>query len=129
MHKPKAMKWFMAVSAAALFTVAFPTLAQQAPDAPPPTGQAAEMPDDATLDTFADAFGKVMNLQQDFASQLEGVESDEEARAMQQQVQEQMVEAVQQSGMSVEEYNNVATQLDQNPKLREKVMGMVDSAH
>ncbi|WP_303903981.1 DUF4168 domain-containing protein [Thiohalomonas denitrificans] len=118
----------MAVSAATLFTVASPVLAQQAPDAPPPAGQAAETPDDATLETFSDAFGKVMNLQQDFASQLEGIESDEEARAMQQQVQKQMVEAVQQSGMSVEEYNNVATQLDQNPALREKVMGMVDSA-
>lgn len=130
MQMPKTMKWLAAVSAATLLTLTFPVTAQQAPDAPPPAaGEAAPMPDDATLEKFSVAFAEVLNLQQDFARQLEGVESDEQAREMQQQVQQDMVEAVEESGMSVEEYNDVAIQLDQNPQLREKVMGMVDMPH
>ncbi|MDX5333475.1 MAG: DUF4168 domain-containing protein [Gammaproteobacteria bacterium] len=88
-------------------------------------GAAADV-DDATLDRFVVAYADIQALQREFATELEQVESQEEAAALQQATQQKMVEAVQESGLSVPEYNTVVQALDQDPALREKVESKIE---
>jgi hypothetical protein len=78
--------------------------------------------DSKTLDQFAEAFGEVQEIRQDFSASLEGVESESKARSLQADAQEKMVTAVQDAGLTVQEYNRIAMQIQRDPELREKVM-------
>lgn len=86
-----------------------------------PQSTAAQPADDATVTSFAEAMGEVQVIQQEFSQQLQGVEDNEKARELQMKAQEQMVSAVEASGISVQDYNALASQMDQDPALREKV--------
>lgn len=105
-----------------LFTPAISN-GQAAAEAPP---SAPTQVEGAKLEKFAAAFGQVRDLQQQFARSLEQVESQEEAQSLQQQIQTKMLQAVQGNGLTVDEYNNIVSRLDQDPALRAKVMEMVD---
>ncbi|HDP89442.1 MAG TPA: DUF4168 domain-containing protein [Thioalkalivibrio sp.] len=99
-------------------------MAQPGAQSQPPAGMqqgAATNVDDATLEKFVVAYADIQELQQEFATELEQVSSQEEAAALQQETQQKMVSAVEESGLSVPEYNNVVQALDQDPALREKV--------
>lgn len=87
----------------------------------PPQGAAAQPADDATVTSFAEAMGEVQVIQQKFSEQLQGVEDNEKARELQMKAQGEMVSAVEASGISVQDYNALASRLDQDPALREKV--------
>lgn len=95
--------------------------AQQGQQAPGQGAPNMEM-DAETLDSFADAYVKVRNIQSDFADQLGNVEDREKAQSLQREAQEEMVSAVKDAGLSVQEYNQVASQMQNDPELREKVM-------
>jgi hypothetical protein len=87
----------------------------------PPQGAAAQPADDATVTSFAEAMGEVQVIQQKFSEQLQGVEDNEKARELQMKAQDEMVSAVEASGISVQDYNALASRMDQDPALREKV--------
>jgi hypothetical protein len=95
--------------------------AQQGQQAPGQGAPNMEM-DSETLDSFADAYVEVRNIQSDFADQLGSVEDREKAQELQREAQEEMVSAVEDAGLSVQEYNQVASQMQNDPELREKVM-------
>lgn len=86
-----------------------------------PQGAAAQPADDSTVTSFAEAMGEVQVIQQKFSEQLQGVEDNEKARELQMKAQGEMVSAVEASGISVQDYNALASRMDQDPALREKV--------
>ncbi|WP_440997486.1 DUF4168 domain-containing protein [Arhodomonas sp. SL1] len=88
--------------------------------------QAAEPVNDAQLERFSEAMGEIQEIRQDYSGQLEGVQDQEKARELQQQANEEMVQAVEDTGMSVEEYNNISQQLRQNPELAERLQQMME---
>jgi len=88
---------------------------------PPQSAAAAQPADDATVTSFAEAMGEVQVIQQKFSEQLQGVEDNDKARELQMKAQEEMVTAVEASGISVQDYNALASRMDQDPALREKV--------
>ena len=88
---------------------------------PPQSAVAAQPADDATVTSFAEAMGEVQVIQQKFSEQLQGVEDNDKARELQMKAQEEMVTAVEASGISVQDYNALASRMDQDPALREKV--------
>lgn len=107
----------------ALLSVPAATIAQD-PEGygqPPQNAAAAQPVDDATVANFAAAMGEVQVIQQKFSEQLQGVEDNDKARELQVKAQEEMVTAVEASGISVQDYNALASQMDQDPALREKV--------
>ncbi|MBD3620028.1 MAG: DUF4168 domain-containing protein [Chromatiales bacterium] len=113
----------------ALVFAPWAAMAEPGSQSQPPAGMqqgAAADVDDATLDKFVVAYADIQALQQEFATELEQVESQEEAAALQQETQQKMVEAVQDSGLSVPEYNTVVQALDQDPALREKVESKIE---
>ena len=117
-----------------LFALAFaaPGLMAQQGGQPAP-GYGGEQPtpqaeiDDAVIDRVATAMVQVRSIQQDFSKQLENVSDNEQARALQTEAQEEMVAAVQQAGLSVQEYNNVVERMNQDPQLRQEVIERAES--
>lgn len=86
-------------------------------------GQAAANVDEASLNKFRNAYTKVTSIRESFAGKLENVENPQEAQELQQQAQEYMVSAVEESGLSVEEYNEISAAIHQYPELRQKALG------
>ncbi|ANB01638.1 DUF4168 domain-containing protein [Ectothiorhodospira sp. BSL-9] len=120
---------------ASLFAVSGVAYAQdwggQEGGAPPPEQQGA-MPgadvdlSDDTIDAFVDAFVEVQKVNDDFAQRLENAADAEEAQALHQEAQEEMVQAVEGTGMNVEEYNEVAMALQNDPELLDQVVQMAE---
>lgn len=90
-----------------------PAFGEQTPSIPPMTEQ--------TIDTFVDAFVTVQEIRDEFAERLHSASDEAEARAMQQDAQQQMIRAVERLGISVQEYNDVAMALQDDPELMRKV--------
>lgn len=111
------------VSAAFLFT---PMVASSEPAYTPPAGAQEQTPapqvDDATVEKFVVAYADVRDLQQKFSKKLETVESQEEAQALQQEAQQEMISAVEEAGLNVADYNQVVSAMEQNPQLRDDIL-------
>lgn len=97
--------------------------AQQGQPPQQQTGQAAANVDEASLNKFKHAYAEVNSVRASFAGKLEDVEDPQEAQKLQQQAQEYMVSAVEDSGLSVKEYNQISAAIQQNPELRQKILG------
>lgn len=97
----------------------------------PQQGQPAQPPaevniSDAQLEKFVTAFGEVRELEQAFTRELEEIDNQEEAQALQQSTQQKMMGAVEDSGLSVEEYNEIVSAMRQDPELREEIISQVE---
>lgn len=86
-------------------------------------GQAAANVDDTSLNKFKDAFAQVNSIRESFAGKLENVEDPKKAQKLQQQAQQNMVSAVEDAGLSVQEYNQIFAAVQQSPELQKKVLG------
>ncbi|MFN2349679.1 MAG: DUF4168 domain-containing protein [Thioalkalivibrio sp.] len=97
--------------------------------AQPPAGmeqQQSANVDPQTLDKFVDAFVAVQEIRQDFAKRLQSVEDETEAQSMQQEAQEEMIGAVEDKGLNVEQYNQVAMALQSDPAMMQRVQQMAE---
>lgn len=97
--------------------------AGQAPDA-----AAAEVPtdfSDSELEKFASVQGDLEEIRNDYSGRLEGTEDPDQAAELQQEASQKMVQVVQDAGMDVETYSNIALALQSDPELRDKVEGMM----
>ncbi|MFP4465404.1 MAG: DUF4168 domain-containing protein [Alphaproteobacteria bacterium] len=92
---------------------------------PPQSQQQPQMNvTDAQLQEFAKAQAAVGQVQSKFQEQAQAVETQEELQMIQQQANEQMVQAIQRTDLSVQEYNQIANAVQADPQLREKYMNM-----
>lgn len=121
------MKKTLTVSAllSALLLATAPVHAQSDAQTPPPAAQqpAANI-DDAQLEKFAAALDDIAKIQEDAMARLSQVEDQQKAQAIQQEANENMVDAVNDSGLSVEDYNLIANQLQTNPELQERLQAL-----
>ena len=99
--------------------------AQQPPGSMPGAAQPQQI-NEETIEKFAGAFSEILVIQENFTEKLEAAESNEDAQALQQQAQQEMVEAVQDNGLSVAEYNEVVAMMEQDPQLREHIFEMAN---
>jgi hypothetical protein len=123
----------LALALAALFGLSGAAVAQGQPQegqpsygAEPPAGQQGAQIDPQTLDRFVDAFVAVQQIREDFAARLQDVDSEAEAQAMQQEAQEEMISAVEENGLNVEQYNQVAMALQSDPAMMQRVQQMAE---
>lgn len=89
--------------------------------------QPAEHYDDATLENFADAFIEVQSIQTSASQEMEQAGDPAEAQDIQQRAQEEMVQAVIDTGLTVETYNRIAQQMNTDIDLREDVMARLEA--
>ncbi|SEG72014.1 DUF4168 domain-containing protein [Marinobacterium lutimaris] len=124
--------------AAALLTA--PALQAQESNGQQSTGQeaqqysapASQQPqvevDDATVAKFADAYGEVVALQNDFSTRLQNIEEPTEAQALQEEVQSEMINVVREKGFSVQEYNAIAQRVSQDPELQAQLEALMTNS-
>ena len=100
---------------------------QQQQEHAPPADQHADIDvSDEELRQFAEVQDVIAGIQQDFSQRLEGVEDPEEAHEIQTEANEEMTAAVEDSGMSLEEYNEIAMAVQSDPELRDRLMEVSD---
>ena len=80
---------------------------------------------DADLEKFVDVQPALEEIREDFTQRLEAADDQEAANQLQQEAGQLMVEAVEQEGLDVDTYNNIAMALQSNEELRERVDGMM----
>ncbi|RUO30954.1 hypothetical protein CWE12_06865 [Aliidiomarina sedimenti] len=82
---------------------------------------ASEPVTDEQLEQFADALDEIERINDEFVAELEEAENQEEAQELQIAAQSEMVEAVENSGLSVEEYNAIAYRMQNDPEIQERI--------
>ena len=116
----------LTLPAAALlaFTLAAPLpAAAQMEGGQPPV--AAEDLSNAQLESFAAAAAQVSEITEQLQMQAQGVEDEAELMELQEQANVQMVAAVEEQGLTVEEYNMIFQVAQVDPTLNERLMEMM----
>lgn len=93
---------------------------QQAPSAQQPQTEAMDV-SDAQVENFVDAYMAVQGINQEYTQKLQSVEDPEKATELQQEAQTKMQEEVSDTGLSISEYQQIATQAGQDEELRGKI--------
>lgn len=81
--------------------------------------------DDKKLDQFADAYLRVQSLQKEAAAQQSAPTDSNAAQQKQNELQTKMMDAVQQSGLQVNEFNEIAQAMVTDVDLRQRVIAKV----
>jgi GTP1/Obg family GTP-binding protein len=77
------------------------------------------------LEKFAKAQLQISEIQQDFAGRLQGIEDPEKAHELQVQANEEMTEAVEEVGLDVESFNEIAMAIQNDPELQQRLTAML----
>lgn len=88
--------------------------------------QAANFSDEQ-LKSFADASKEIAQLNQEYTGQLQSAEGDEAQQEIRQQANDEMVNAVESEGLSVDTFNAIGEALQQDPELMQKVQEMAQT--
>ncbi len=94
-----------------------PGMAQPAPDQPTFSDQ--------QIQRFVDAYLDIIQIQEQYTGQVQATDSAEEARELQEQANNEMIGAIEENGLSVPEYSEMANAMDMNPELRDQVAAMI----
>ncbi|MEQ6886144.1 DUF4168 domain-containing protein [Salicola sp. Rm-C-2C1-2] len=76
---------------------------------------------DEELQQFVDLQDRIGEIRKEYVSQIEAAESEDKARKLQQEAQSEMVTAIEDAGMSVQEYNAIAVAYNSNPDIQKRV--------
>ena len=93
-------------------------------------GMAQPEPDQATfssdqIERFVDAYLDIIDIQEQYTSEIEGTDGAEDARELQEQANDEMVAAIEDNGLSVPEYSEIANAMDMDPELRDQVSSKI----
>lgn len=111
------------LAAAGLLFAAGTATAQGEAQQGAPAPQQAESIDvsEEDVENFVDAYMAVQGINQEYTQKLQAVEDPEKATELQQEAQTEMQEAVSESGLSIEEYQQIANQAGQDEELRGQI--------
>jgi hypothetical protein len=117
--------WRLTLPALAIAAFA---LAAPAPAAAQAAGEQPLPPQDLSqsqLESFAAAATRVSEITQQLQVEAQGVESEEELARLQEQANLEMVSAVENEGLTVEEYNMIFQVAQVDPEVNAMVMQML----
>lgn len=94
------------------------------PDEPSPD----EVPEvsEEQIEDFVDAYTALNEVREDYNQRLTETDDQEAARELQLEANEAMVEAIESTGMDPEEYQQVATAVNADPEVRDRVTELLD---
>lgn len=93
-------------------------------DGPAP-GEIPEV-SEAEIEAFVDAYVALNEVREEYNRQLTEAEDQDTARELQLEANEAMVDAIEETGMSPEEYQQVATAVNADPEVRDRVSQLLD---
>lgn len=118
------MKVLFASLVAAIFSLGFVTTVS----AQPPAASAAEASasiSDTAIELFVEAEKKVADIRDDYQGRIGQVaDQPEQAMELQQQAQQKMVKAVEDVGLEVMQYNQIAQLASTDESLRNRIQSM-----
>ena len=116
----------VAAVAALMLGFAGPAAAQAQSGAPtaPPVAAATDV-SDAQLRTFIDAATEVQSISEKWQARAASTESEEEVEEVRRQATEEMVGAVEEKGMTVDEFNSISKAAEQDPQLKSRIVAML----
>jgi Spy/CpxP family protein refolding chaperone len=97
-----------------------PSAPQAAPAAP-----ATDFRDD-DLEKFAEVQKPLQEIRTDYSKRLQSTQQPEQAAKLQQEATDKMMEVIEDSGLEVATYNQIAVALQSNPELQAKVKSMMN---
>jgi biopolymer transport protein ExbB/TolQ len=83
---------------------------------------------DEELKAFAGAAQQVQAINRNFQSRFQSAESPEKRQQLQQGARQEMVSAIQEEGLSVEQYNQIAKAAQGDPDLAEQVQAYMSNS-
>lgn len=123
-------KTMTALAIAALFSgsaaMAAPQQAQAEQQQMAQQQQAIEVTD-GMLEKFVTAMGNVQEISAKYSEQFQNAEDAEQAQEIQRKAQEEMVTAVNDSGLSPQEYNAIVQRVQQDEELRSRLQEMAET--
>jgi hypothetical protein len=104
--------------------LAFPVSAQQGQQQQtmPPTGSPPAQITDQQIDRAVEAYQKIQAVHVKFQEIIQGTQDQEEMQQLQQEANQEMIEAVTASGLDVGTYNLVMEQVNSNEDVRERFL-------
>lgn len=79
---------------------------------------------DQKLEQFVEAIGEVQEVQTSYSERLQSAEDQDEAESLREEARDEMIGAVKDTGLTVDEYNLIAQRLQTDPALAERVRGL-----
>ncbi|MFW6076205.1 MAG: DUF4168 domain-containing protein [Hyphomicrobiales bacterium] len=98
---------------------------QQEPAQQEPAQQAIE-PNEEQLDSFVVATAQIIGIQQQAQQQMAETEEPEQQEQVRNQAMQMIVSAVEEQGLSVDEYNGIVQQVENDPELGETVQQRIE---
>lgn len=83
--------------------------------------------DEATIERFAMAKVEVQRMNRDLTQEMNAASDMTEAQELQRKAQEEMAQAVEEEGISVREYNEIATAMQQDPALAARINAKIEA--
>ena len=81
---------------------------------------------EAHLEKFANVNVKAQEIQEKYKAEVDRIKNLEDLTKVQQKMNGELVDAIQGEDMSVEEYQEVSTAVQQSPELRSRVMTKIN---
>ena len=105
-----------------------PVLAQQTTAQPmaPADTMPAQSYTDTQLQNFIKASERVVMISQEYTPRIEATTDQQEREQIFREADEEMVAAVQDEGLSVQDFNTINQQLPQDPQLEQRVTEMLE---
>ncbi|MCK8516926.1 DUF4168 domain-containing protein [Methylonatrum kenyense] len=88
--------------------------------------QDAENFEQQELERFADAYVEVGEIHADYSQRLEQAEDPDQAQEVQQEANDRMIEAIQEQGLEVQDYSEIAAALERDPEMRDEVVTLIE---
>lgn len=118
-------KLIAAVSFVTLGLSASAVMAQNDAPAQPQAAAAQEQPlghvSDTDLEKFINANVEVSKVREEYAVKFNHAKDQEKAQELQQEAQDEMLSAVEESGLDASSYNMLAEQIQSNTELQERI--------
>lgn len=91
-----------------------------------PAQQEASKIDESQLDSYAEAAVKIYDIRVRWEPEIRGADSQEKALEAQREARTEMIEAVRNQGLSVEEYNSITAAAQRDPRLNQKIARLIE---
>ncbi len=107
-----------------LTAMVLPAAAQETP------GQAAEAQQeisDADLDNAARAYAQMQTIRGEFQQSVQQTEDQKERQQLQTQANEQLILAIEQTGLDVDTFNHIMAQVQSDEQLRETFIEKIET--
>jgi preprotein translocase subunit SecF len=90
-------------------------------------GQAQTQVSDQEATSFANAFNAVREIQKQYSQEIQGVQDESQIKKLQQKYTDKMINQVENNGLSVDRYNEIAQAMQRDESLRQKIEKKMES--